>query len=685
MKKKILAVLLSVMISMQAGAVSQAAYTAPEDTAAEYTEIINETANSGICGENVSYNLYGDGELVISGSGEMYSYSPSESAPWYSERASVKTVTIEAGVASVGDYAFSYCNNLTNVNLPDGIENIGSRAFCGCEKLVITSLPESVKTIGDGAFGYCSQITELKLPESVSAIGSRAFYSCTGLEELRIPAETADIADDAFIFCAKLQGFSVAENNNHYSSDEYGVLFNKDKTELLCCAAGAEMKNYKIPGGVKKIGNYAFFDCAALSGELVLPEGLTSVGNSAFSGCKELHGDLYIPGSVSFIGNDSFADCTDLSGTVYFGADRDSWDAVVPDNETVGLGTALVHYNCKRGETHSYDRVVTTEATCDKDGVVSCMCECGYVMHSEVIHAKGHNYVGKITKKSTCSEEGIKTFTCENCGDVYTESLPKTAHRYIAVKGSAATCTSNGMTDGIECSECGAVLSGHEVIPAAGHNYEIIKGTPATCEKDGLTTGVICSVCGDAFVEQKVIPATGHNYKSEFTRDVSCLDYGIETFTCENCGDTVNKIIPATGHSFAEFDNERTRGEGPAEKVCVHCGYHFGECLQNDGANHIFGEPVIVKEANCCEDGLIEYQCTLCGETETETIERDETKHTDENHDAVCDDCDEALYGDCDCDCHNGAKRVIFKILRFFWKLFGMNNKRFCSCGAAHW
>jgi len=74
--------------------------------------------------------------------------------------------------------------------------------------------------------------------------------------------------------------------------------------------------NLAIPEGVKTIGKYAFFGCTGLKGNLVIPEGVTTIGDSAFMGCTGLTGNLVIPDSVTTIGPSAFYNCKGLTGNL---------------------------------------------------------------------------------------------------------------------------------------------------------------------------------------------------------------------------------------------------------------------------------------------------------------------------------------------------------------------------------
>ena len=97
---------------------------APEQEASPAT-----MATEGTCGEQLTWKLE-DGTLTISGTGAMEDYV-NGSAPWYAERDQIQTVVIEAGVTSIGSYAF-YDSDVQTVNIPVSVTKVGKDAFESC-------------------------------------------------------------------------------------------------------------------------------------------------------------------------------------------------------------------------------------------------------------------------------------------------------------------------------------------------------------------------------------------------------------------------------------------------------------------------------------------------------------------------------------------------------------------------
>ena len=72
--------------------------------------------------------------LTISGTGAMANWRKKMS-PWYGIYYKVKSVVIEDGVTSIGNYAFFSCASLKNITLPNSVTSIGDHAFDNCRSL----------------------------------------------------------------------------------------------------------------------------------------------------------------------------------------------------------------------------------------------------------------------------------------------------------------------------------------------------------------------------------------------------------------------------------------------------------------------------------------------------------------------------------------------------------------------
>ena len=220
-----------------------------------------------------------------------------------------------AGAETYGDFEYSV--------LDDGTVEI-TKYIGSAEKVEIPEKinGKSVTSIGNYAFEYCENITSVTIPDSVTSIGFRVFSNCTSLTSITIPNSVTSISGEAFENCTSLTAINVASENSNYVSVN-GVLYNKDKTTIICYPAGKKDNNYKIPDSVTEIDDYAFNGCISLS-SVTIPNSVTSIGVYAFEYCASLK-SITIPDSVPLVGPGAFSNCTNLTsvtiqnGVMYIG------------------------------------------------------------------------------------------------------------------------------------------------------------------------------------------------------------------------------------------------------------------------------------------------------------------------------------------------------------------------------
>ena len=220
----------------------------------------------------------------------------------------LESVMISDGVKSIASGAFSKSHNLKSVTLPDSITTIAEDLFYGCRSLTSITIPDSVTSIGINAFEYCG-LTSITIPDSVTSIGGGAFSNCNSLTSITIPDNVTSIGDRVFVNCKSLESIKVDPSNPEYSSDERGVLFDKEKTKLIQYPLGNEKESYEIPDGVISIGNGAFSFSNNLK-NITIPDSVTSIGENAFYYCGLT--SITIPDSVTSIGDRAFNNCFNL-------------------------------------------------------------------------------------------------------------------------------------------------------------------------------------------------------------------------------------------------------------------------------------------------------------------------------------------------------------------------------------
>ena len=224
---------------------------------------------------------------------------------------SLEEVVLPESLVELGGQAFANTYNLKRIVIPDGVKRIELATFnySGISEVV---LPASLEVIGEWAFYGCENLESIVLPEGLKEIGSTAFYNCSSLTSITIPKTVETIAAGGISGCKNLQSIDVEEGNEYYVSVD-GILYNKEKTEIVS-VPGQISGVVHIPEGISRIEAQVFANCVNITG-IEFPDSLEFIGGMAFMGCNSLK-SVTLPETVTEIEAGIFHSCLGLETLV---------------------------------------------------------------------------------------------------------------------------------------------------------------------------------------------------------------------------------------------------------------------------------------------------------------------------------------------------------------------------------
>ena len=317
--------------------------------------------DNGTCGSSLTWTLTSDSVLTISGSGDMDNYQ-AYNAPWHDNyNRQLKTIVINNGVTSIGEYAFADCyaslitisnsvvrigsyafyyyGQLTSITIPNSVTSIGNRAFwgnfssinvdvnnnyysstdgilysklqdtliqCPYNKTGAVIIPSSVKHVGECAF-WSSKLTSITIPQGVISIGVASFASCGGLVSITIPNSVLCIEGTAFESCNNLTSITIPNSVTRidfaafrYCRRVSSVIIGNSLTSIgeQLFSGCNSLKSVTIPNNITGIGRYAFDYCDSLK-SVTIPNSINAIGEYAFRNCNRLT-DVYVSWTTPF-------------------------------------------------------------------------------------------------------------------------------------------------------------------------------------------------------------------------------------------------------------------------------------------------------------------------------------------------------------------------------------------------
>lgn len=245
------------------------------------------------------------GVMTIRGIGDTKDFTYETGPVLKDFKDQVKQVVIEAGITSVGAYAFHQMGNLKEVIRPESLVAIGDSAFSqsaitsfdlsgitelkdntfSSTAIKMITIPSSLKKMGSANFTDIASLTQVVFEEGLQSMGYSNFASCTNLEELVFPNSLRDVSGMQTGGCASLKRLVIPSITNIPDSFAPGL--------------GA-LEEVIIGDGVLTIGDNCFASCDAVK-TLTLGGNIQRIGMTVIAWDNAAMETISIPESVEYM------------------------------------------------------------------------------------------------------------------------------------------------------------------------------------------------------------------------------------------------------------------------------------------------------------------------------------------------------------------------------------------------
>lgn len=264
---------------------------------------------------------------------------------------------------SVRRGAFQNCYDLTKLRIGGAVTAIGENAFQYCSNLteVVFTEDSRIARIENNAFGNCFQLTKLVLPTGLDSIGNGAFFYCVSLKSVTLPKSLQMIAADAFGECRylhhvyNLSSLPLKAGNRQYGYVAYYAL----KVSSSLSDAGLEYAEKDGFYFVLCEGKAYLYDSDDFDGmsRIDLPTSFEAGGKTVRSYIikaeafyNRLFSSVFIPSAVSRIDDSAFVWCYNLA-SVYYEGTKEEWEKLTETNTSqCPLLSCEIEYSTEESE-----------------------------------------------------------------------------------------------------------------------------------------------------------------------------------------------------------------------------------------------------------------------------------------------------------------------------------------------
>lgn len=202
----------------------------------------------------------------------------------FSSCGSMKNLTLPSSLREIGMWSFRY-SGLETMYLPESVTKLGALAFADCKSLTEIHMPSDIAELPDFLLFNCQTLKHIDIPHGVFKIGMQAFSGCDSITDLHIPDNVTNLSPSALSGLGALTAFSVSETHPFLCVEE-GVLYNKDKTQLLYFPSAKNTVNFIVPESVTEICGSCFGVCRILK-DLYIGNHVTAIDGYMFENVQK--------------------------------------------------------------------------------------------------------------------------------------------------------------------------------------------------------------------------------------------------------------------------------------------------------------------------------------------------------------------------------------------------------------